>query len=572
MREFSNKIRFLNQVLGREKKWAVAVCAIIVLAAVVESFGLSMILPILQIIAEGELKGKLASVLNPFLSQFQARLLLPVLCLLFLSLLLLKFGLTIVRIFISKRFVWQIRLRWLRKVFEKYLKAEYAFMLDHKQGDLLNNLINETQRGAICLSQLLELLARVVLLIALYVTLLLVHWQTTLVLSVTTGILFLLTYQISKKFAQEVGRKKIKLNQQLTSWAAEGIGAVRQIKTFGLESWFRQQFTGIARKLYNVTIRFELARMIPTPLGEIVLGFLLVGMILYFYFFTEIGLKTLLPTLGMFVVIGQRLVGNISNLAGMRLQIHSLFPSVSLAHDFSEQAIAQEDLWTGHGFKELEQDIILQEVEYTYRRGEHVLSELNITIPRGKTVALTGPSGSGKSTIADLLLGLYRPQSGRILINCREMSEWSLSTWRNKVGYVSQEPYLFNMSIRDNIALGYPDNDVTEESIINAAKKAYAHDFIINLPQGYSTVVGDRGMKLSGGQRQRIAIARAIIREPDFFIFDEATSALDVQSEKMIQKAIEEIGKEKTLLIIAHRNSTIESADIVIELGKNDAL
>jgi subfamily B ATP-binding cassette protein MsbA len=575
MKEKDSKVKllgniiFVGQVLGPGKKTALLVCLVILLAALVESFGLSMILPILQVVVEGDLQGRLALILDPLVSQFPHRLLFPVLCLLFLLLIVLKSAFTLIRIFVTKRFVWQIRLQWLKRIFKKYLGAEYAFILNHKQGELLNNLISETHRGAICLSQLTEYLAKVVLLSVLYVTLMLVNWQATLILSIAIGSLLLVTHQVSKNFAQRTGRRRIRLNQQLSSGAAESIGAVRQIKVFGIGNWFYDQFYKIARKLSVVEIRLDVVRAISLPLGETVIGFLLVGGVFYLYFYTDIVLKSFLPTLGVLVVIGQRLVNNISNLAAMRIQILSLLPSVSLSHSLSEEFIAQENISTGDEFKELKQDIVFQDVTFSYGKGHPVLLEWSMVIPRGKMTALVGPSGSGKSTVTDLLLGLFQPQSGQILLNGKGLPEWKLSSWRQKVGYVSQDILLFNMSIRDNIALG--DLEAAEEAIINAAKTAYAHDFIVNLPDGYDTVVGDRGLKLSGGQRQRIAIARAIIRNPDFLIFDEATSALDNESERLIQKAIEKISKEKTILIIAHRLSTIENADVVYDLGKMKA-
>lgn len=568
MLEFWRKIKFLGQVLRPQRKKAVVVCVVILLAAIVESFGLSMILPILQVIVDGSLDGTLSILLNPLLNLFPENLLLPVLCLLFLSLIILKSAFIMTRIVLSKKFIWQIRLDWLNKIFNKYLGSEYDFVVSNKHGELLNNLISETQRSAVCLSQLTEYLAKVILLIMLYITLLIVNWQATLILSIVMGVLLLFTNQISKKFASRIGRKKLKLNQQLTSDAAEGMSGIRQIKVFDLGRWFSERISKIGSTLSDIEVRLAAATAAPAPLGEIMLSLILVSGICYLFFYTDISLKSVLPLIGVFVIISQRLVSNVSILAGMRIQIHSLLPSVSLAYNLAEKAIIQENISSGMEFEGLEEDIVLKNVTFSHRTGNPVFSRLNMTIPRGKITALIGPSGSGKSTITDLLLGFYKPQSGQILINGKDMQEWNLATLRSRIGYVSQETFLFNISIRDNIAFGKKNAD--EKAIIDAARVANAHDFIMNLPDGYDTVVADRGMKLSGGQRQRIAIARAIIRNPDFFIFDEATSALDNESEKMVQKAIEKISRGKTILIIAHRLSTMKNADVVYDLGKID--
>lgn len=181
--------------------------------------------------------------------------------------------------------------------------------------------------------------------------------------------------------------------------------------------------------------------------------------------------------------------------------------------------------------------------------------------------ALVGPSGSGKSTIVNLLLRLYDPTEGRIIVNRRDLRDYDIHSYRNIVGYVSQDPFIFNGTIRENILFG---GDYPEADIVNAAKLAHAHDFIMELPKGYDTLVGDQGITLSGGEKQRIVIARAMIRRPEFLILDEATSALDTISEVAVQKAIDQVAKACTTLVIAHRLTTVRNADkiVVIERGR----
>ena len=197
-----------------------------------------------------------------------------------------------------------------------------------------------------------------------------------------------------------------------------------------------------------------------------------------------------------------------------------------------------------------------------------ILQDICIDIPAGKTVALVGPSGSGKSTICSLLPRFYDVQSGAITIDGIDIRDFKIKALRSRIGIVQQDLYLFGGSIRDNIAYGKPD--ATEEEIIFAAKRANIHDYISSLPDGYNTNVGERGIRLSGGQKQRIAIARVFLKNPPILILDEATSALDNESERYIQKALEELSRGRTTLVIAHRLSTIRNADeiIVIEHGR----
>ncbi|RJS85582.1 ABC transporter ATP-binding protein [Candidatus Bathyarchaeota archaeon] len=212
--------------------------------------------------------------------------------------------------------------------------------------------------------------------------------------------------------------------------------------------------------------------------------------------------------------------------------------------------------------------IVFENVSFTYKDGKEVLRGVNLEVKPGETLALVGPSGAGKSTIVNLLMRFYKPTEGRILIDGIDISKVNPQTLRKQMGIVPQEPFLFALSIRDNIAVGKPDASL--EEIIRAAKIAKAHDFITSLSKGYETVIGERGCTLSGGQRQRIAIARAIIRDPRILIFDEATSALDSESEAQIQNALREITKGRTTIIVAHRLSTFRKADriAVIDEGR----
>lgn len=566
MNKFRKNLKFLINVLGPEKKAAFIVLGIILFSAFVECFGISLILPILQVVTYGEIQGKFSSFLTPFISLFPQKHTLVILSVLFLAVITVKCFATIMRIIISKKFVWQLRLQWISRIFEKYMRSEYMFILNHKQGELLNNLVSETQMAALCFSQIIDFVAKLILVIALVATSLLINWQITIILLVVIGSLLLLTYHISHKFAQRIGKRRLSLRQRLSAWAAESISAVRQIKTFGLEEYFTRQNENISRKLRDVQIKFDVIRQLYSPLSELLLACFIVSVIIYTRAFSPASLESLLPIIGVFIMIGLRLTSNISTLAGARIQIVALMPSVILSHSLSSSEVPEEDFSKGQEFRKLQEDIEFDNVSFSYE-GEKtvkVFNNLNLTVLYGKMTAIIGPSGIGKSTFADLLLRLYSPQKGRILVNGKDLRKWNLASWRRHLGFVSQDTFIFNTTIRENICFG--DQSVTKEKIIEAAKKALAHDFIMEMPQDYDTIVGDRGLKLSGGQRQRIAIARAIVRDPDFLIFDEATSALDHKSEQIVQEAIESLGKEKTILVIAHRLSTIKKAEVVYDL------
>jgi len=218
-------------------------------------------------------------------------------------------------------------------------------------------------------------------------------------------------------------------------------------------------------------------------------------------------------------------------------------------------------------YQQLCEGIHFNNISFAYpNRQELVLKDISLYLPRGTTLALVGGSGAGKSTLADLLPRFYDPKSGSITLDGIDLRQFDFTTLRKSMGIVSQDTFLFNNTVRNNISYGRPE--ATEEEIIDAAKRANAYEFIMRLPKGFDTLIGDRGVLLSGGQRQRLAIARALVQDPDILILDEATSALDTVSERLVQQAIEELSRDRTTLVIAHRLSTVQKAHQIAVLDQ----
>jgi ATP-binding cassette subfamily B protein/subfamily B ATP-binding cassette protein MsbA len=274
-----------------------------------------------------------------------------------------------------------------------------------------------------------------------------------------------------------------------------------------------------------------------------------------------------LPSLVTFVVALQRLNGTFGNLSQSLVQLRNNSASLDLLNSFLNESDKQFRRRGGQPFVAIECDIKLENVYLRYAPElEPALTNINLILPKGQTIALVGSSGAGKSSIADLLAGLYEPTEGEILIDGTKLTSFDLVSWQQRLGVVSQDTFLFNATIAENIAFGTPD--INRQDIEMAAEQAQAAHFIRTLPNGFETLVGERGYRLSGGQRQRLSLARAILRDPELLILDEATSALDSESERLVQQAIDRFERKHTVLVIAHRLSTIVNADLICVLEK----
>lgn len=273
----------------------------------------------------------------------------------------------------------------------------------------------------------------------------------------------------------------------------------------------------------------------------------------------------ILPSLVTFVFALQKLNGRIAILSGNLNQLAENSGRLYRLNEILSPASKQFRRQGGKPFRKLEQAIRLEHISLKYAPElTPALSDISFTLPKGRMLALVGPSGSGKSSIADLLTGLYEPTEGNILIDETSLDKLDLGSWQQRLGVVSQDTFLFNASIADNISFGTPGT--SKAQIQAACKAAQADGFIESLPEGYETLVGERGYRLSGGQRQRLSLARAILRDPELLILDEATSALDSQSERLVQEAIERFERNHTVIVIAHRLSTIVQADQILVL------
>ena len=438
-----------------------------------------------------------------------------------------------------------------------------GFFDRQKTGQLLARVFTDTnQTKDIITYTVADVLKHVVSLFAFVTMLVLISWKLTLIVLVTAP-LFLGFIKPLLGRLRHGFRRAYDAQGELTSLLQESASSSRLVKAYGAEEYESERFGRTNQTYFKTFVRTERLRLLSSPISEVlgtVVTLVLVWVGAQFVFSGEMTAEAFLT----FLTISLRVQSPIKALTTLPARAQT---SLAAADRFVEilDTDIEEDGKDGRRIERLEQGVMYEDVHFAYDGEEEVLTGVNFEVRRGEVVALVGPSGAGKSTIVDLLPRFYKVSSGRIMIDGVEIDEIRLDSLRNLLGVVSQETVIFHDTVRANIAYGEPDR-YRQEEIEAAAKAANAHQFITQLPQGYDTVLGDRGVRLSGGQRQRVAIARAILRDPPLLIFDEATSSLDTESERLVQQAIDRMMANRTVIVVAHRLSTIQGAHCIVVL------
>ena len=448
------------------------------------------------------------------------------------------------------------------KIYTKFILSDYQFFLDHKQGTLLYRLLNAPVNVGTTLKLIPNIFIQGVKIVFLIILLFSMSPIASLGM-LSIGSMFALLVKKMSAQSYRFGTEVTKSLSDQTIVANESLSGIRQIKIFFNQNMWIGRFLEKISTYYKFKLRSQIFNAIPVIILEPVVigGVGLIGILIKLKYgerFIDI-----LPMLMVYMFAIIRINPSLSVIGQHRMHIMNILPDLEICYNILHKPT--RSIIDGHIRLDLFRDhISFENVSFFYPNRGEVFKKLSLQIKKGQTTAIVGPSGAGKSTLMDLLVRLYDPIHGTIRIDGIDLRDLRIESWREKVGYVSQEPFIFHATIAENIA--FAEKAYSEEEIVQAARIANAHDFISEFPNGYQTVVGDKGMKLSGGQKQRITIARAVIRKPELIIFDEATSSLDTLSEQLVQKAIDDISKSHTVIIIAHRLSTIQNADKIIVL------
>ncbi len=458
-----------------------------------------------------------------------------------------------------------VRLRRTMKaaLFDKFLCARYEDMAARSRGTVVNDINQPADALAGAITQLAYFLTGIFNSLLMIALLLYLSWWATLVI----GVIAVSAVQGWRLYADRRsavhGRTLYDLRGEQNKLQVDAVDGLKVVKAHGLEPQMVERQDRLLAGEYRPELQLVVFRHGPTLLNEIVAILIVVGLGAATFLAPSLGLR--FSMLAAFLLAIRRIAPALSSINSASVNLNRYKRNLEVIEEVLKEL--PQERRGGEPAGRIE-EIRIEEVSFRYaaRPEQEVLSGVSVMLRRGAVTAVVGPTGSGKSTIAQLLLGLYEPVSGSIRINGRELSRADLAAWRRRIGYVSQDVFVFNTTIRDNIALG--DETLPEEQIVSAAKLAQLHEFIVSLPQGYGTVVGDRGLRLSGGQCQRLAIARAILRHPEVLILDEATSALDTLTERAVYEAIRTLQAEAVVLVIAHRLSTVKEADQILVLDQ----
>ncbi|MCI5681021.1 MAG: ABC transporter ATP-binding protein/permease [Bacteroidales bacterium] len=469
-------------------------------------------------------------------------------------------------------------LRDLRKsLYDKVVSLPIGYFTEERKGDVMSRMTNDVGEVEASIMSALDVLFKDPIMLIIYlITLFCISWQLTLFVLILLPVAGLLIGRVGRslKRASQRGQEQ---NAEILTQIDETLGGLRVVKAFNAEDKLKQRFLNLindTRRTFNrINRRYYLAH----PVSEF-LGTALIAVILWFGGMLILSDHSTIDaaTFIYYLVIFYSIINPAKDLSkagyGVRKGLASLERIDKILNTQSNIAEAESP----RPLRAFTDQIEYRDVCFSYRSDIPVLRHINLTIRKGQMVALVGQSGSGKTTLADLLPRFYDPNSGTISIDGTDIRQVRTYDLRALMGNVNQEAILFNDTFYNNITFGVdttqpaPDGQTWQEAVEKAARIANAHDFIMATPDGYNTLVGDRGSRLSGGQRQRISIARAILKNPPILILDEATSALDTESEKQVQEALEHLMKDRTTLVVAHRLSTIRNADLICVLHEGE--
>jgi ATP-binding cassette, subfamily B, bacterial PglK len=555
----------------REKKRGLLLLAMVTFMALFETLGIASIMPFLAVLGNPEMVQQneyLSWAYETFGFASTNRFLMALGLMAFFTVLFSALFRVITHYALNR--YTQMRRHSLSMILlETYLRQPYAYFLDRNSGDMSKTILSEVDQivgnvlkpGFTAAAYSTVALAIVIFLVALDPLL-------ALILALGLGGSYALIFFGVRGYLTRIGRERANANKQRFTTAGEALGGIKDIKLLGRELAYLSRFK-------PASIRFARSQATNATLSAVpkfVIEAVGIGAVLALALYLLAaggGLENILPILGVYALAGYKLLPAIQHIyAGIAKMRFGAAAVDDIYEDLEQRKrLAQIPRKPGRAIA-INERVALRNVTFTYPGAENpALFDIELEIPARSSLGIIGPTGAGKTTLVDIILGLLRPQQGNLEVDGQAITDQQLRRWQASIGYVPQDIFLTDASIRENIALGIEPGFIDEEAVLKAAQMAQIDQFIHNeLSQKYDTIVGERGVRLSGGQRQRIGIARALYHDPPLLVFDEATSALDNETERQVMEAIEVLTTKKTIILVAHRLSTVKACDSVVML------
>jgi ABC-type multidrug transport system fused ATPase/permease subunit len=563
--------KLLDLLTPAERKRAFLMLGMIFTMALLDMIGVASIMPFMAVLANPELVET-----NALLNAAYTRLgftdpqqFLFALGMLVFVLLVVSLAFKALTTYVQLRFTLMREYSIGKRLVEGYLNQPYSWFLGRHSADLGKTILSEVKevidKGV---TPMMNLIAQGAVAIALLTLLILIDPKLALIVGLTLATAYALIFKSTRSFLWRIGQERVKANQGRFTAVTEAFSASKEVKVGGLEQAFIKRFAGPAQTYARHQTTAQVISQLPRfVLEAIAFGGMLVVVL---YLMSQSGsFASALPIIALYAFAGYRLMPALQQIYGAVTQLRFAGPALDALHA-DLMSLQLEHSNPSQDAIALKQAITLNQIQYRYPNAlQPTLKNLSLTIPAKSIVGLVGATGSGKTTTVDLILGLLESQQGSLEVNGQPITEHNCRAWQRAIGYVPQQIYLADDTVAANIAFGLDAQDINQAAVERAAKIANLHDFVVqDLPQQYQSIVGERGVRLSGGQRQRIGIARALYRNPQVLILDEATSALDNLTEQAVMEAVQNLGHEITIVLIAHRLSTVKACDFIFLLDK----
>lgn len=565
------KIRFI--LTPAERKSAVVLLCLMVIGMVLETLGAGLLIPVINLLMRDDLATRYPAI-QPMLvfldNPTQAQIIMGTM----MGLVGIYFIKNVFLAFLAWRqtsFVFGVQAQLSQRLFTAYLRQPYTFHLQRNSAQLMRNVTGEVNMFTGAINSTLIILTESLVLLGITTLLLLVEpLGALIVVLVLGGAAWGFQYSTRARITRW-GKARQHHDGLRVQHLQQGLGGAKDVKLLGRESDFLAQYfihnTQSARMAQLQATMQQLPRLwlellAVTGMALLVLSMLAQGR----------DMASIVPTLGLFAIAAFRLMPSVNRVLGAIQTLRYGLPAVNALHEeikltASEPSTNQTKI-ANHITPSIQTEINLSNISYTYPGAPAPsLNGLSITIQKGEFVGFIGPSGSGKSTLVDVILGLLPPSAGQVLVDGQDI-QGNMRAWQDKIGYVPQSIYLTDDTLRRNVAFGVPNEEIDDIAVQHAIKSSQLEEFVATLPDGVETIVGERGIRLSGGQRQRIGIARALYHDPSVLVLDEATSALDTATESGVMQAVTALQGSKTILIVAHRLSTVEHCDRLYRLDQ----